>query len=492
MLENTYVNRIFFDVQRHKYKVIEEVSVTEQSVLLKTADNKFLKIFHSLGNIKPMSDRLKWLKSLGDRDDDLTKMLALPYTLLTGLKRGEVGYVYKTLNECTLTCYIKPERGEKLFKWYYEKTGGIEYRLKIAYKIASMMQQVHSKGICLVDVCPDNTSLQPFSSENRKPLGVQFTGADSISSFTYCAQSTGVSRYIDPLVNQYRTAPSSVSDTFSFAIMIFEMLTTCHPFYGEDAESLSENQFCEMLAQGSLEYIGNENVENNKNEIFEDTQLFIPDELAVLFDKMFIEGKMEATSRPTLNDFKIACIRSMKKLIKCDHIGCEKEYPYNIGHFCPFCNKNTKRVILARLQKIVSSSEKMLLPHDGIELFSALPVLTEDINYMVLRPGLNGINRSFFEPSEKDTAVILIQYSKEKKRIAIRNKFSDLNIRVLNRILMPYTKEDNGQHSDIGFPENKKVTIELPTNAQIEPERIVPIVDEGYGVIEHKWVISIE
>lgn len=494
MQKHTYLNRNFFDTQRKKYRAVEEIAIEKQAVCLKTEDNKLLKIFHSLDDAKSAMDRLEWLKELGTKDDSLSDAIAMPSAILTGLKRDEVGYVCEPMNECTLDYYINPGKGEKLFRWYYDKTGGIEYRLKIAYSIATQLQQIHAKGICLVDICPRNTTLQFFSTEKPTQPTIQFTGADSISSYTYYAQTTGVPRYADPLVCQHRTSPSSVSDTYSFAIMLFEMLTTCHPFYGEDAELLSDEQFHEMLAKGTINYIGDEQANDNKNEIFEDTQIFLPEDLSVLFNKIFVAGKMDASIRPTLDDFKSACIQSMKKIIRCDHTGCEKDYPYNQNHICPFCNRTTNRVILARLKKTVSASEKMLLPHDGIKGFSALPVITEDQNFMVIRPGLNKITRSFFEPStktEKGAVGILVQYSPEKKRIAIRNRFTTLNIKVLGKELLPYSKTDKGQHSDIGFSEDAKVTIELPTNAQIEPERIVLVEDEGYGIIQHKWSISI-
>ena len=494
MPKHTYLNRNFFDAQRKKCRAVEELAVEKQSVCLKTEDNKLLKIFHSLDNAKAMSDRLEWLKALGTKDDFLSDAIAMPSSILTGMKRDEVGYVCEPMNECTLDYYINPEKGEKLFKWYYEKTGGIEFRLKIAYSIATRLQQIHAKGICLVDVCPNNTTLQTFSTEKQNQPVIQFTGADSISSYTYHAQTTGIPRYADPLVCQHRTSPSSVSDTYSFAVMLFEMLTTCHPFYGEDAELLSNEQFHEMLAKGMIDYIGDEQALDNKNEIFEDTQIFLPEDLYVLFNKIFVTGRMDASIRPTLDDFKSACIQSMKKIIRCDHNGCEKDYPYNTRHICPFCNCTTNRVILARLKKTVSASEKMLLPYDGIKGFSALPIMTEEQNFMIIRPGLNKITRSFFEPSaktEKGAVGILIQYSPDKKRMVIRNRFVTLNIKVLGKELQPYSKADKGKHSDIGFSEDTKVTIEFPINAQIETERIVLVEDEGYGTIQHKWSISI-
>ena len=475
MPKHTYLNRNFFDTQRQRYKAVEEVAIEQQSINLKTDDNKIIKIFHSLDKTKTMIDRFEWLKSLGVKDDILSNAIAMPSAILTGLKRDEVGYVCEPSGECNLTYYIKPGKGEKLFKWYYEKTGGIEFRLKIAYSIAARLQQVHTKGICLIDICPDNTTLQLFSADKPIKPTIQFIGADAISSYTYHAQSNGKLLYSDPLVCQHRNSPSATSDTFSFAVMLFELLTTCHPFYGEDAELLTDDEFHNKLVHGELDYIGNELTLNNKNEIF-------------------TTGIMDASIRPTLDDFKAACIQSMKKIIKCNHSGCEKDYPYNPRHICPFCNRTTNRVILARLKRTISASEKLLLPHDGIDVFSALPVLVEEQNFMVIRPGLNKITRSFFEPdanTEKDAVGILIQYSPDKKRIAIRNRFTSLNIKVLDKDLQPYTKTDKGQHSDIGFPEDKKVVIELPINAQIEPERIVLVEDDGYGTIQHKWSISI-
>ena len=276
MPKHTYLNHNFFDTQRQKYKAVEEIASGKQSVCLQTDNKKLLKIFHSLDNAKAMTDRLEWLKSLGDKDDILSDAIAMPSSILAGLKRDEVGYVCEPLGECSLDYYIKPGKGEKLFKWYYEKTGGIEFRLKIAYSVAARLQQIHAKGICLVDVCPGNTMLQIFVADKPAKPSIQFVGADSISSYTYYAQSTGNPLYGDPLVRLHRATPSSTSDTFSFAIMLFEMLTTCHPFYGEDAELLSDEEFYERLKQGTLDYIGDEKSPNNKNEVFEDTQIFLP------------------------------------------------------------------------------------------------------------------------------------------------------------------------------------------------------------------------
>ena len=65
MPKHTSLNRNFFDTQRQRYKAVEEVAIEQQSVSLKTDDNKILKIFHSLDYAKAMTDKLEWLKALG-------------------------------------------------------------------------------------------------------------------------------------------------------------------------------------------------------------------------------------------------------------------------------------------------------------------------------------------------------------------------------------------------------------------------------------------
>jgi len=495
MPKPTYLNCDFFDVQRRRYKVVEEIVSGKISVRLKTGDRKLIVILQSLDDKKDMENRLEWVKSLGDKDAVLSNAIAMPSSLLTGLKRDEVGYVCEPSGECTLNHYINPEKGERLFKWYYEKTGGIDFRLKIAFRIADRLQQIHARGVSLVDVCPENTTLQIFEGDSQSPPNIQFLGADSVSSCAYHAQSTGSPRYGDPLVLQYRSAPSPTSDTFSLAVMLFEMITTCHPFFGEEAVLLSNDEFYEELKQGSLDYIGDENSLGNKNELFEDTRLFLSEELTSLFARMFVSGKLDASARPTLNDLKSACLQSLKRIVKCDHKSCEKDYPYNPELICPFCNRPTSHAILARLRKDVVASSKMLLPHDGIDGFSGLPLLTEDQNLMVIRPGLNKMTRSFFGPFakfERDATCIIVNYSPDENRLRIENHFTAFSIKVSGKELVPHGKAGNGRHSSIDIPADNGTIIELPVNAQIEPERIVPIEDNGYGVVRYKWVISME
>lgn len=419
MPRGLYLNKTFFDTQRNKYRTTSEVDFGENWIEMKTEDGKLLVMFNDLDNPKRQQRRLEWLVSVRDKSE-LDSILAFPTAILTGLKRNEVGYVATLENDCTLNYYLHPSRGEKLFKWYCDKTGGITYRLKIAYSIASAIQRVHSEGYCLVDVSPNHTHLQPFDVEKEQIPIIQFSGIDKISSYTYPPISSGADKYCDPLVYLKRTGASSASDTYSFAVMVFEMLTTCHPFIGEAAADMNSDKLYAAINGGALDYIG-DTVSNN-NENFEYTQILLPEDLSELFQQMFVDGKFNASVRPTLETFKAAIIRSLRKVIKCDHKGCEREYPFNADNVCPFCDCYTRRVLTARFHKMVTASKKLLLPYDGIKEFSALPPIEEETNFIVIREGTNKITRSCFEPEatvEKANTGLFIHYSQEKKELVL-------------------------------------------------------------------------
>ena len=79
------------------------------------------------------------------------------------------------------------------------------------------------------------------------------------------------------------------------------------------------------------------------------------------------------------------------------------------------------------------------------------------------------------------------------KKKTVRNRFKKLNIIVNGKVLTHYIKADKDQHSDYSFPDSEQIVIELPDNAQIEPETIVNISSDeyGYGSITHKWIVTI-
>lgn len=494
MQTELYLHKNFFDTQRNKYCPVSEIDSRDNWIEMKTEDEKSLIIYYNLDNPKYMQYRLDWLINISNKTS-LYDVLAFPKALLTGLKKDEVGYIAQIKNKCTLNDYIHCETGEKLFKWYFNKTGGISYRLKIAYNIASALQKIHSKGYCLVNICPSYIHLQKFDVNKKQNPIVQFSRVENISSYTYPPLNWGASNYCDPLIFKGICGVSTISDAYSYAVLLFELLTTCHPFIGEDTYKLSQDELSKAIDSGELDYIGNKNSDRNKNEDFDDTQIFIPEDLLILFEKMFVEGKFNKQFRPTIENFKMAIIKSLRKIINCDHKGCQREYTYNKEMICPFCGNITQKVVKACVKKVIYTPKKILIPHDGIKDFSALPIIQENTNFMVIRDGLNKLTPTFFEPDtvrENGNIGLFVYYSAEDNKISIINRFKKLNVNICGKILGPYNKEHKYEYYEDYLSNDKVITIELQENAQINPEHIVQINCEEYGIIRHKWIVTIK
>lgn len=488
---NKYLSRSYFDVKRSKHQATDIIASGENSLLLKTDEGKILKICSSDKDYGVYSERLDWLQELGLRGT-LNKYISMPLAKLNGLKHGEYGYVCEDADGVNLDYYIHPSKDIKPFnKWYYDSTGGIEYRLKLAYTIALALEQIHQCGYCFVDICPSNVVVTQFDSNERTPLKAKFLGAENIASYTFNPHINGSDMYVDPMVYSNRNGNSTVSDTYSYAIMIFQLLTTCHPFVGDECEVREQEEIINMIHSGELDYIGDEDSTKNKNDTFDMTQIFVPRELRELFYKMFVVGKFNPNGRPTLTDFKNACRRATQKLIMCTNSSCKRQYPYNVNKVCPFCHEPSKNVVVVRLKRVLTSSEKILLPYDENKGFSSLPPIEENINYMILKPGLNRLPTSFFDssfPDEEGFAGILIQCN--NKEIKIRNSFKKARIKVNGTILEPFSK-NNIEKSDIVVALSKEIIIEFPKNLMVHSESAANLSCEQYGEVISKWAITI-
>ena len=489
---NKYLSRSYFDIRRGRHRAVEVVASDENYVLLKTEEDKILKVCNSDTDADVYVVRIDWLQELAKRDK-LNKYIDMPTAKLTGLKHGEFGYVYEQTAGVALDYYIHPSKDIKPFnKWYYDATGGIEYRLKIAYTIAMTLEKIHQNGYCFIDICPRNLITTKFSTDERTAPKTKFVGAENISSYTYHPIIKGHDMYTDPMVFLNRNGNSVVSDTYSYAVMLFELLTTCHPFIGDDCEDIEPHELVEMVNSGELDYIDDDNSELNKNDTFDMTQLFLPKELKELFYKTFVVGKFNPSQRPLLSDYKKACLRAIQKLIVCSNSVCKREYPYNLNKECPFCHKQTEGVSIVRVKRILTSEEKLLLPYDDYNCFSSLPPIEENINYMILKPGLNRLPKSFFDPSFSDDegfSGLLIQ--KGTRNYIIRNSFKKTKIKVNGKVLEPFTKKELADKSDETIPFNKEAVIEFPKNLLVHSEKAADLLSEQYGDINYKWSITI-
>lgn len=487
-----YLNRNYFDTQRGKHKTVKILNNQNNSIIFETEDNDLLKIRIEKENIIDYRERLEWLQNTVS-GNKLDNIIALPTGVLKGLRYNEVGYVSEVGFENLLKDYMKPVKGEKLFKWYFDKTGGIEFRLELGIELAEALSKIHNEGYCYVDISPDGISVTSYKNRVKKPA-IKFIYPDNLSSYMKHPISLGKDRYIDPLVNRGMAGNSVISDTYSYAIVLFELLTLQHPFVGEQCDGLDDKEITEKINDGNYDYI-DDDLSDNFNEEFEETKFFMPENLKVLFSRMFGIGKLSIFKRPNLLEFKEACEKAKKDLICCTNSACSRTYAYNELHKCPFCNRVTELIITVTSKRIISSNKEILLPHGEFDKFTALPEVEEVIDTMNLKPGINRITRKFFDKSiNNEDEILLLKLNLDSGKIVVRNKFKKIKIKVVagRKIMEPYSNEQPATKSDYGFQIGTTKVIELEENVSLLDEEKLDLMTKEYGFLSHKYVLEIK
>nr|WP_232729480.1 protein kinase [Helicobacter pylori] len=182
---------------------------------------------------------------------------------------------------------------------YYSQTQGLKSRLKILTHLAKLLFRLQSKGLVYGDLNLNNVFYKDNSAflidadnvryESEKALCIIFTPNYGALEISQTSKNSGTTN-----------CNTMLSDTFSFAIIAYELLNMVHPFDGNMADGDIEN-FIE------LPWI--EDSEDNSNSSCGLLPYFLTRDLKKLLARCFEEGKKDPLKRPTMPLF----IESLEK-----------------------------------------------------------------------------------------------------------------------------------------------------------------------------------
>lgn len=118
-----------------------------------------------------------------------------------------------------------------------------------------------------------------------------------------------------------------LSDTFSFAIITYELLNMVHPFDGNRADGDAEN-FIE------LPWI--EDSEDDSNGSCGLLPFFLTRDLKNLLARCFEEGKKDPLKRPTMPLFIESLEKASLQVLECEN--CSMTYYDREWDICPYCD----------------------------------------------------------------------------------------------------------------------------------------------------------
>ena len=234
------------DIEGRRYRLVAQLNDGgRQGVVFTTEDAKTLVKVRVPPRSRDSQDFRQQLRLLTRRNLEIDA-LVLPRAVLD---EPYLGYVMDLINDAMpLGELVYPKTPSKT--WHVD-TGGLRRRLRIGAELARTMRQIHSNGLCYVDLSWENV-LVPL---DPKTTSIKLIDPDNLSvPGTSLAEVMGSPGFIAPEILKESRLPNHASDRWSLAVAIFYLLVLNHPFFGDQVLK-GEPELEEMAFLGELPFI---------------------------------------------------------------------------------------------------------------------------------------------------------------------------------------------------------------------------------------------
>ena len=264
----------------------------------------------------------------------------------------------------------------------YVKTGGLLRRLKMLARLARVLAELHGRGLAYGDLSPANV----FVSQSLEYAEVWLIDADNVASQSRDGQQ-GVFTpdYGAPEILRGESGINTLTDSWSFAVIAYRILTLVHPLKG-DVVLEGEPEREEAALRGELPWVDHPVDRSNALSIGLPREITLNAPLRALFERCFNNGLNNPGERPSLNEWADAFEAATGHCDQCE--SCGSTFFYTSKHICPFCDhaQDTNRTIL--LQEYRYMPPDLLregLPEDVPESLIRKECWTRTGKAMVLR-----------------------------------------------------------------------------------------------------------
>ena len=224
----------------------------------------------------------------------------------------------------------------------YVKTGGLLRRLKMLARLARVLAELHGRGLAYGDLSPANV----FVSQSLEYAEVWLIDADNVASQSHDGQQ-GVFTpdYGAPEILRGESGINTLTDSWSFAVMAYRVLTLVHPLKG-DVVLEGEPEREEAALRGELPWVDHPVDRSNVLSIGLPREITLNAPLRALFERCFNAGLNNPGERPSLNEWADAFEAATGHCDQCE--SCGSAFFYTSKHICPFCDhaQDTNRTIL--------------------------------------------------------------------------------------------------------------------------------------------------
>ena len=262
--------------------------------------------------------------------------LAQPLSML----RDHVGYTMRLLTGMVPMRTLIAEPGTSKLGEFYQSSGGLGRRLDLLANTAGLLARLHAVPLVYADVSPNNV----FISETAEASEVWLIDLDNLDYLSANAPGIFTPGFGAPEVVTGRAGVSTLSDSYSYAVLAFWVLTQQHPFLGDYVEEGGwdddGDEDREQLAfRGELPWIEDTADDSNRTNKGIARHLVLSKPIRELFQRTFEAGRKDRVARPSMAEWTEALRRAADRVVSCR--SCGSSFDVTAGS-CQFCTASPR------------------------------------------------------------------------------------------------------------------------------------------------------
>lgn len=250
---------------------------------------------------------------------------------LRALLEPHTGYVMELMTGMMpLNVLAQPPREHvSNFARWYIATGGLQRRLRVLAKTAALFRALHERGLAYGDASPRNI----FVSEDSSASEVWLIDCDNIvqgvsprAVYTPC--------YAAPELFRGHLGADSLTDAWSLATLVFEILCVLHPFDG-DLVYDGDPEWEDRAFRGELPWIDDDDCSNAASRGLP-RGMVLTSSLRRLAADCFGSSRFERERRPTAAAWAEKLAQAVDQVLVCP--ACSGGFYLNLNA-CPWCGE---------------------------------------------------------------------------------------------------------------------------------------------------------
>ena len=253
---------------------------------------------------------------------------------------------------------------------------------KAGYELADCFQKLHSMGYSYCDISFGNAFMRPDTGEilicDNDNVVINGTARDSVQ---------GTLGFMAPEIVRGEKGPTTETDLFSLAVLLFYMFMLHHPLEGATEASIKCFDFKakqQLYGQKPVFIWDPMDCSNRPIAGYQENAIIYwhlyPQYIKELFINAFTEGMHYPNKRIVENQWKRAFIRLEDSIVYCNHCGAENFYEdqSHIGAstICWCCNQvvEVSVVLILGERLIVLNKDTVIYEHHFHQDFDFTPV----------------------------------------------------------------------------------------------------------------------